>query len=77
VSAISNAHLDVIGVLVSGIVKFNVLLAEPADVDMAMETNGLDRSVEAYDRSEGQLASITLAIEQTKTVRDCAHLRGI
>jgi hypothetical protein len=73
-SAISNAHLDVISVLVSGTVKFKVLLAEPADVDMAMRTTDLARNVEAYDGSEGQLASIRLAIEQTKTVRDCAYL---
>jgi hypothetical protein len=73
VAAISNAHLDVIGVLVSGTVKFKILLAEPADVDRAMRTTDLARSVEAYDGSEGQLASIKLAIEQTKTVRGCAH----
>jgi hypothetical protein len=73
VSAISNAHLDVISVLVSGTVKFKVLLAEPADVGMALGTNDLARNVEAYDRSEGQLASIRLAIEQTKMVRGCAH----
>jgi hypothetical protein len=68
VSAISNAHLDVIGVLVSGTVQFKILLAEPADVDTAMRTTDLARSVEAYDGSEGQLATIRLAIEQTKAV---------